>query len=152
MSKQQSSMPSSPVTRRPLALSSATLTAEDTQSVDLLPRLELSISVRLLENFEIVLATTERSGQDAGNSPAERRELHTYPILLSLLPDVIHLAGGSHDDAAPRSYELTLTFSDGSSAAKRWSTTFEVPHSPLVDSPWHLTVPFAAEGNIRRNK
>ena len=24
-----------------------------------------------------------------------------------------------------------------------WSTTFEVPRSPLVDSRWHLTVPFS---------
>lgn len=138
---------------RPLALSSATITAESTRSgdPDLLLPLELSITVRILENFEIELATTERPGAAAANSPAEtpaaeRRELHVNPILLSLLPDVIHLTGRSqrprHEDATARAYTLRLTFSGGSAAAQLWSTTFEVPRSPVTTSPWHLTVPF----------
>jgi hypothetical protein len=145
-------MPSSPVPRLPLALSSATVTADGTRSLDpgLVPQLELTISVRLLENFDIVLATTEKPREDAVRSAAEiaatgRRELHINPVLLSLLPDVMTLTGRSHspnDDGAARSYTLTLTFSDGSATAQLWSTTFEVPRAPLVGSIWHLTVPF----------
>lgn len=148
MSEQPGFVPSPPVTRLPPALSSATVTGDGTRSLDprLLPQLELSISVHLLEDFEIVLATTEKPGDSAAQTAAaERRELHTNPVLLSLLPEVINLTGRSHrphhDDAA-RSYTLTLTFSDGSATAQRWSTTFEVPRSPLADSTWHLTVPF----------
>jgi hypothetical protein len=130
-------MPTSPVTGHPLALSSATVTADGTSSPDLL---DLSISVRILGDFEIELATIEEM------PTAERRELRIIPLLLSMLPDVMHLAGRNRgprqDDAAPRSYTLTLTFSDGSAATQSWSTTFEVPRSPVADSIWHLTVPF----------
>lgn len=156
MSEQRGFMPSSPVGGLPLKLSSAIITADGSRSRDFEPdrllQLELSISVRVLGEFEIVLASTDKSGEGAANSSeeipvAERRELHINPILLSLLPDVIHLSGRSHgphhDEAAARSYTLTLTFSDGSATAKSWSTTFEVPRSPLVDSRWHLTVPFS---------
>jgi hypothetical protein len=134
-------------------LSSATITADDTRArdLDLLLPLDLWITVRILENFEIELATTEKSGEDAAGSPegnpaAERRELHINPVPLSVLPDVIHLTGRrggpSHDDATARSYALTLTFSDGSPATYVWSTTFEVPPGPLATSPWHVAVPF----------
>lgn len=156
MSEQLGFMPSSPVTSLPLKLSSAIITADGNRSRDLEPdrllQLELSISVRVLGEIEIVLATTDKSGEGAGNSrkeipAAERRELHINSILLSSLPGVLHLSGRSHgahhDEAAARSYTLTLTFSDGSATAKFWSTTFEVPRSPLVDSRWHLTVPFS---------
>lgn len=139
-----------------LKLSSAIVTADGGRSRDLEPdrllQLELSISARVLGGIEILLATTDDSRESAVDSPedipaAERLELHINPILLSSLPGVIHLSGRSlgahHDEAAARSYALTLTFSDGSGTAKFWSTTFEVPRSPLVDSRWHLTVPFS---------
>lgn len=153
MSEQRGFMPSPPVAGLPLTLSSAIVTADGGRP-DRLVRLELSISVRVLGEFEIVLASTGKSGEGAADSAeeipvAERRELHVNPILLSLLPDVIHLAGRSHgphhDEAAARSYTLTLTFSDGSATGMLWSTTFEVPGSPLVDSSWHLTVPLHKE-------
>ncbi|RSM80909.1 hypothetical protein DMH04_28785 [Kibdelosporangium aridum] len=155
MSEQPGSMPSSPVTSRPLKLSSAILCADGSRSCDLDPGrllpLELSISACVLAEMEIMLATTGKSGE-AANSPAEipaaeRLELHTNSILLSSLPDVLHLTGrgpGAHqDETAARSFTLTLTFSDGSATTMSWSTTFEVPRSSLVDSLWHLTVPFS---------
>jgi hypothetical protein len=156
VSEQPGFTPSSPVTSLPLKLSSAIITADGSRSRDLEPdrllQLELSISVRVLGGIEIMLATTDKSRESAVNSPeeipaAERLELHINSILLSSLPGVIHLSGRSlsahHDEAAARSYTLTLTFSDGSATAKFWSTTLEVPRSPLVDSRWHLTVPFS---------
>ena len=156
MSEQPGFTPSSPGTPLPLKLSSAIITADSSQSRDVEPdhllQLELSISVRVLRAIDVMLATTDKSRESAVNSPdeipaAERLELHINPILLSSLPGVIHLSGRSpsahHDEAAARSYTLTLTFSDGSATAKFWSMTFEVPRSPLVDSRWHLTVPFS---------
>jgi hypothetical protein len=156
VSEQPGSMPSLLVTSVPLKLSSAIITTEGGRSGDLEPdrllQLELSISVRVLGEFEIMLATTDKPKEGAANSPkeipkAERRELHVNSILLSSLPGVIHLSGRSygahHEEAAARSYRLTLTFSDGSVAAMFWSTTFELPRSPLVDSRWDLTVPFS---------
>lgn len=154
MSEQLDFMPSSPVTSRPLKLSSAIITTDGSRSRDLEPdrllQLELWISVRVLGEFEIVLATTGKSGEGAANPPeeipaADCLDLHINSILLSLLPDVLHLSGRATARATTtlrRSYTLTLTFSDGSATAKLWSTTFEVPRSPLVDSRWHLTVPF----------
>jgi hypothetical protein len=156
VSEQPGSMPSSPVTSLPLKLSSATITADGSRSLNLEPdrllQLELSISVRVLGEFEIMLASTDKSGEGIPHSPeeipaAERRELHINSILLSALPGVIHLSGrslgGPHDEAAARSYTLTLAFSDESATAMFWSTTFEVPHSPLANSRWDLTVPFS---------
>jgi hypothetical protein len=148
--------PSSPVTGLPLTLSSAVITADGSRSRDLEPdhllQLRLSISARVLGGLDILLATTDKSREGAANSPeelpaAERLELHVNSISLSSLPRLIHLSGrglsAPHDEAAATAYTLTLTFSDGSAAASSWSTTFEVPRSPLVDSRWHLTVPFS---------
>jgi hypothetical protein len=156
VSEQPGFTPSSPVTSRPLKLSSAIITADGNRSRDLGPdrllQLKLSISARVLGGFDILLATTDKSGESTVNAreaipAAERLELHVNAILLSSVPRLIHLSGRSlgahHDEAAVRSYTLTLTFSDGSATAKFWRTTFEVPRSPLVDSTWHLTVPFS---------
>ncbi|QRP48598.1 hypothetical protein [Amycolatopsis sp. FDAARGOS 1241] len=155
MSEQLGFMPSAPVTSLPLKLSAAVVTGNGSRFREVEPdrfsQLELSISVHLLGGIEIMLATTHKSGEGAAgstedNPAAERYELHTNSILLSSMPDVIHLAGRSrgshHDGAGARSYTLTLTFSDGNATEKFWSTTFDVPRSPLVDSTWHLTVPF----------
>lgn len=148
MSEHPGSMPSSPVTGLALKLSSAIITAVEH---DRLSQLELSISVRVLGEFDIMLATTDESGEGAAKPsqeiPAtEGRKLRINSILLSLLPGVIQLSGRSrgthHDETAARSFTLTLTFSDGSATAMLWSTTFEVPHSTLADSRWQLTVPF----------
>lgn len=156
MREQLGSIPSAPVTSLPLKLSSAIITSDGSRCRELGPRsplqLELSISVRVLGGFEIVLATTSKSRGSADDSlqeipAAERCELHVNPILLSLVPDVIHLSGRGHgphcDEAAARSYTLTLTFSDGSATTRYWSTTFKVPRSRLVDSTWRQTVPFS---------
>jgi hypothetical protein len=139
-----------------LKLSSAIVRADRSRSRDLgadrLLQLKLSISARVLGGLDILLATTDKPGESAANSSeeipaAEHLELHINPILLSSVPRLIHLAGrspGVHDgEAAVRSYTLTLTFSDGNATAKFWSTTFDVPRSPLVGSTWHLTVPFS---------
>ncbi|MFC0109567.1 hypothetical protein [Kibdelosporangium aridum] len=144
-------MSEQPGSSRPLKLSSAIITAEDSPSRDLEPdrlvHLEPSISACVLGEMEVMLATTEKAADSAEIPAAERLELHINPILLSSLPDVLHLTGRSpgahHDEPAARSFTLTLTFSDGSASAMVWSTTFEVPRSPLVDSLWHLTVPFS---------
>jgi hypothetical protein len=155
VSEQPGSTPTSPDTSLPLKLASAIITADRNRSRDLEPdhllQLDLSISARVLGGFDILLATTDKSGEGAVNSPeeipaTERLELHVNSILLSSLPRLIHLSGRSlsaHHEAAARSYTLTLTFSDRSATAKFWSTTFEVPPAPLVDSRWHLTVPFS---------
>ncbi|GAA5141861.1 hypothetical protein GCM10023320_81440 [Pseudonocardia adelaidensis] len=156
MGEQPGSTPSSPATGLPLKLSSATITADGSRYLDLEPdhllQLKLSISARVLGGFDILLATTDKSRESAADSSenipgTERLELHINSILLSSLPRLIHLSGRSlaahHDDAAPRSYTLTLIFSAGSDTAMFWSTTFDVPRSPLVDSRWHLTVPFS---------
>jgi hypothetical protein len=156
VSEQPGFTPNSPVTSRPLKLASAIITADRNRSRDLEPdhllQLDLSISARVLGGFDILLATTDKSREGAVNSPeeipaTERLELHINPILLSSLPRLIHFSGRSlsahHDQAAARSYTVTLTFSDRSATAQFWSTTFEVPPSPLVDSRWHLTVPFS---------
>ncbi|OLS99461.1 hypothetical protein BJF90_08020 [Pseudonocardia sp. CNS-004] len=156
MSEQPGGTPRSPVPRLPLKLSSAIVRADGSRSRDLgadrLLQLKLSISARVLGGLDILLATTDKPGESAANSreeipAAEHLELHINPILLSSVPRLIHLAGrslGAHDDeAALRSYTLTLTFSDGNATAKFWSTTFDVPRSPLVGSAWHLTVPFS---------
>lgn len=155
MSEQLGSVPSSPVGSLPLELSSAIITADRTRSrspePDRLSQLGFSISVCMLGGFEIVIAATHRSG-DAGSSPtpvpaADRLELHANSILLSSLPDVLHLSGRSlgahHGEAAARTYTLTLTFSDGNATALFWSTTFEIPHAPRAGTRWHLTVPFS---------
>ncbi|GAB3975426.1 hypothetical protein GCM10029978_059530 [Actinoallomurus acanthiterrae] len=155
MSEQLGFMPSSSVAGLPLKLSSANITAGGDRSRDLEPdrlvQLELSISVRALGEIEVVLATTDKSGEGAGNSreipAAERRELYINSILLSSLPGVLHLSGrshgGYHDAAAARSYTLTLTFSDGRATTNFWSTTFDAARSSLVDSRWHLAVPLS---------
>ena len=125
----------------PLTLSSAVVTAGG-GGPDCLQRLELSVSVRVLGGLEIVLAATEESGE-AGIPAARQRVLHVNPILLSLVPDVIHLAGRGdgpgHDELAAPSYTLTLIFSDGSLTTEFWSTTFDVP--PTAPG-WHLKLPF----------
>jgi hypothetical protein len=146
---------SSPVTGLPPKLSSAIITADGSRPRDLEPdglwQLKLSISARVLGGIDILLATTDKSRDcpvpSLEDAPAkERLALHINPILLSSLPRLIHLSGRSrrvhHDEAAARSYTLTLTFSNGSTTAKFWRTTFDVPRSPLVDSSWHLAVPF----------
>lgn len=156
MSEQPGFTPSSPVTSLPLKLSSAVITADGSQSGDLEPdrlsQLKLSISARVLGGLDVLLATTDKSSEGVVSSPGEvpgtaRLELHINSILLSSLPRLIHLSGRSlgahHDEARAPSYTLMLTFSDGSSTAKLWSTRFEVPRSPLSDSRWHLTVPFS---------
>jgi hypothetical protein len=157
VSEQPGFTPSSPVTSPPLKLSSAIVTADGSRSRDLgadrLLQLNLSVSARVLGGLDILLATTDKPGESAADSceeiqASEHLELHINPILLSSVPRLIHLSGRSlrahHDEAAAvRSYTLTLTFSDGSATAKFWSTTFDVPRSPLVDSRWHLTVPFS---------
>jgi hypothetical protein len=116
-----------------LKLSSAVMT---TDGGDHLPW-ELSISAQVLGETEIMLATTHRPG---GSTEDGHHELHVNAILLSVIPDVIHLVGRG----APRtgSCTLTLTFSEGNAASSSWTTTFEVPSSPLEDSTWRLTVPF----------
>lgn len=131
----------------PLKLSAAIITA-DAGETDGLSALELSISARVLSGFDIMLATTRKPDDGAPGTGATRHlELHINSILLSSLPRLIHLSGRSpgahHDDAAARSYTLTMTFSDGSPTARSWSTTFEVPRSSATDSRWHLTVPFS---------
>ncbi|GAA0907040.1 hypothetical protein [Pseudonocardia zijingensis] len=147
---------SASATGLPLKLSSATVTADGSRYRDLEPdhlvQLELSISARVLGGFDILLATTGTSGGGADdpseNVPGtERLELHINSILLSSLPRLIHLSGRSraahHGEAAARSYTLTLIFSTGSDTGWFWSTEFEVPRSRLVDSRWHLTLPFS---------
>lgn len=129
--------PSSPDTSLPLKLSSAIITADGSP---------------VLGGLDVLLATTDKSRESAVNSPEEipatkRLELHVNSVSLDSLPRLIHLSGRSlsahHDEAAAPSYTLTLTFSGGSAADMFWSTTFEVPRSPLVDSRWLLTVPFS---------
>ncbi|MEV6237480.1 hypothetical protein [Lentzea sp. NPDC051838] len=111
----------------PLKLSSAIITADHDLASSRLTK--VSISALVLREFEIVLATT------GDTRPAERLELRVNPIMLSVLPDVLHLSG--RGDGA---HTLTLTFSDEASASMSWSTTFEVPRA---DSGWRLTVPFS---------
>jgi hypothetical protein len=124
-----------------LKLSSAVLT---TDGGDPLLPWELSISAQVLGETEIMLATTHRPG---GSTADGHHELHVNAILLSMIPDVLHLAGRG----APRSGSctLTLTFSEGDAARSEWTTTFEVPSSPLEDSTWHLTVPFGRNAERR---
>jgi len=153
VSEQPGFTPSSPAIGLALKLSSAVITTDGSRSRDREPdhllRLNLSLSARVLGGIDILLATTKKSRVCAVNSaeeiPAtERLEMHINSILLSSLPRLIHLSGrdlGAHHDEA-RAYTLTLSFSDGSAIAKFWSTPFEVPASPLIDSEWHLTVPF----------
>ncbi|MCE7003709.1 hypothetical protein LWC34_12855 [Kibdelosporangium philippinense] len=148
MHEQPGSTPGSPVGSRPLKLSSAIITADGSDhEPDRLSHLELSISACVLSEMEIMLATTGKSGKGAHTTAeipaAEHLELNINSVLLSSLPGALHLSGRSHDEAAARWYQLTLTFSDGSATAMVWSTTFEVPRSPLVDSRWRLTVPFS---------
>ncbi|MFI5613275.1 hypothetical protein [Amycolatopsis sp. NPDC051903] len=154
MSEQLGFTPSSPVTGLPLKLASAVITADGSgfRDLDHLLPLELSISAQVLGDIEIMLATTHEHAEGPTSSTEEgpaapRCELHINSILLSSMPDVLHLAGRSHgshpDEAGARSYTLTLSFSGGSATEMVWSTTFEVPRSPAVDSRWHLTVPFS---------
>lgn len=156
MSEQPGSTPGSPVTGLPLKLSSAVVTAGGTRSHDPEPgrlqQLKLSISARVLGGLDVLLATTDKPRAGAVDSHAQapatkRLELHVNSVSLDSLPRLIHLSGRSlgtlDDEAAAAAYTLTLTFSGGSAAAMSWSTTFEVPRSPLVDSRWHLTVPFS---------
>ncbi|WIX83646.1 hypothetical protein QRX50_24270 [Amycolatopsis carbonis] len=156
MSEQLGFMPGSSVAGLPLRLSSATITGDGSRSRDHasdgLVRLELSISAHVLGEIEVMLATTHGRGERAANcaaeySAAQGRELRINAILLSSMPDILHLAGrggGTHHNGADaQSYTLTLTFSDGRTAESSWSTTFDVPRSPLADSTWRLTVPFS---------
>ncbi|WIV56322.1 hypothetical protein [Amycolatopsis nalaikhensis] len=124
-----------------LKLSSAVLT---TDGGDHLAPWELSISAQVLGETEIMLATTHRPGGSAADG---RHELHVNGVLLSMIPDVLHLAGRG----VPRtgSCTLTLTFSEGGAVGSEWTTTFEVPSSPLEDSTWHLTVPFGRNAGRR---
>ncbi|WP_326835189.1 hypothetical protein VSH64_09730 [Amycolatopsis rhabdoformis] len=155
MSEQLGFRPGSPVTGLPLKLSSATLTGGGDRSRDLasdgVVRLELSISAQVLGDIEVMLATTHGPGEDAADDGVEHpaaqgRELRINDILLSMMPDVLHLAGRSrgthHHGAGTQSYALTLTFSDGGTVESSWSTTFDVPGALLADSTWRLTVPF----------
>jgi hypothetical protein len=145
--------PSSTVVRLPLRLASAIITVDGGRSGDCgtedLSRLELSVSVQVLGDFEIMVAATPERGEDAVDSSEERArcELHVNSILLSSMPDVIRLAGWGHgprhDGGLARRYALTLSFSDGVATEMFWSTTFGVPRSPWVDSRWHLTAPFS---------
>jgi len=130
-----------PVAEGALKLSSAVVTAD---GGDPLPPWELSISAQVLGETEIMLATTHRAG---GRTADGRHELHVNAILLSMIPDVIHLAGRG----APRtgSCTLTLTFSEGDAVRREWTTTFRVPGSPLDDATWHLTVPFGRNAGRR---
>ena len=153
MSEHPSFTPSSPIIGLPLKLSAAIITTDRSRARDSGPdhlrQLKLSLSARVLGGIDILLATTTQSGDCAVNSAeeisaTERLEMHINSILLSSLPRLIHLSGrslGEHNDGA-RAYTLTLSFSDGSAITKSWSTPFEVPRSPLIDSEWHLTVPF----------
>jgi hypothetical protein len=137
-----------------LKLSSAVITAggsgpHDLECDPLLPW-ELSISAQVLGEIEIMLATTHRpagSTEDTGaaNRAGGQHELHVNSVLLSLIPDVIHLVGrglGAPRNGGARSYTLTLTFSEGTGARSSWTTTFQVPRSPIEDSTWRLSVPF----------
>jgi hypothetical protein len=155
VTEQPGRTPSSPATGPPLRLSSAIITADGSRSRDRGPcrllQLKLSVSARVLGGFDILLATTSKSREGAASSRAETPtaeclELQINPITLDSLPHLIHLSGRilspHRDETAGRSYTLVLTFSNGSSTAMFWSTTFEVPRSPLVESRWHLTVPF----------
>ncbi|SEF20629.1 hypothetical protein SAMN05421837_101449 [Amycolatopsis pretoriensis] len=130
-----------PAADRALKLSSAVVT---TDGGDHLVPWELSVSAQVLGETEIMLATTHRPG---GSTADGHHELHVNAILLSMIPDVIHLAGRG----APRtgSCTLTLTFSEGDASRSAWTTTFEVPGSPLGDSTWHLTVPFGPSAGRR---
>lgn len=105
---------------------------------------ELSISALVLGETEIMLATTHRPG---GSTADDHHELHVNAILLSMIPDVLHLAGRGAPRTGPCT--LTLTFSEGDVARSEWTTTFDVPSSPLEDSPWHLTVPFGRNAGRR---
>ncbi|RSD09215.1 hypothetical protein [Amycolatopsis eburnea] len=118
-----------------LKLSSAVLTTTD--GGDHPPSWELSVSAQVLGETEIMLATTHGPG---GSTADGHHELHVNAVLLSMIPDVLHLAGRG----APRtgSGTLTLTFSEGGAVRSEWTTTFEVPRTPLEDPTWHLTVPF----------
>ncbi|MFF4597372.1 hypothetical protein ACQPXB_20315 [Amycolatopsis sp. CA-161197] len=157
MSEQPGFKPISPATSLPLKLSSAIITADDSsRSHDVgierrWPR-ELSISVRVLGELEVMLATSHEAPQATSGLPeasraAEQLELQVNSIFLSSLPRVIHVSGRHHgahlDEAATQSYRLTMTFSDGSATSMFWSTTFEVPPTPLHESRWRLNVPFS---------
>ena len=134
-----------------LKLSSAVITAGGSGPHDHLLPGELSISAQVLGEIEIMLATTHRPGGStedtcAANRAGGQHELHVNSVLLSLIPDVIHVVGRGFDvprnGSGARSYTLTLTFSEGSAARSSWTTTFEVPSSPSEGSPWRLSVPF----------
>ncbi|WP_372672457.1 hypothetical protein [Amycolatopsis kentuckyensis] len=70
-----------------LKLSSAVVTPAGDDA--LLPW-ELSISALVLGETEIMLATTHRPG---GSTAHDHHELHVNAVLLSMIPDVLHLAG-----------------------------------------------------------